>query len=263
MSSYQNRNDWILPTGFTSPFCSPATACKARRSCSGSVFPRFSARRRIPAHALALKKYRRGTSPVSKTSDNEDATAALGNSEELSVKNSVRDPIPEFPQDPEDGSKRPPSIDRQQAGDVLEDNPSGKNSANNSKAFKRDVATRVIHPRPESCDGKGLAGTPENKDIWSFKAVAPYLCDIPEVRGLGVMMRQYGRRERLDLRTPQAFPSKGFRRNLWCADAGAQSRQFQRRQGGIHPPNSFKTSSIAFRASLKEATSAGMPFRMT
>jgi hypothetical protein len=47
---------------------------------------------------VALKKYRCGTSPVSKMSDNEDATAPLWNSEVLSVKNPVGEPIPEFPQ---------------------------------------------------------------------------------------------------------------------------------------------------------------------
>jgi hypothetical protein len=45
---------------------------------------------------LALKKNRRGTSPVSKISDNEDATAALWYSGVLSVTNSVGEPIPEF-----------------------------------------------------------------------------------------------------------------------------------------------------------------------
>lgn len=65
----------------------------------------------MPAQALPLKKYRRGTSPSSKMSDNEHATAPLRNSEELSVKNPVGEPIPEFAQDSEDGSKRPSSID--------------------------------------------------------------------------------------------------------------------------------------------------------
>jgi hypothetical protein len=37
-------------------------------------------------------------------SDKEDPAAALGNSEVLSVQNSVGDPIPEFPQRPDDGT---------------------------------------------------------------------------------------------------------------------------------------------------------------
>jgi hypothetical protein len=56
-------------------------------------------------------------------SDNEDAPASLGYSEILSVKNSVGDPIPEFDQHPEEGSKRPSVVDRQDAGDVLPHQP--------------------------------------------------------------------------------------------------------------------------------------------
>jgi hypothetical protein len=84
--------------------------------CDGNSRPRFSARRRIPAQALALKKYRGGTSPVSKTSDNEhtlpslwDGTPVAVHSHKLSVKNSVGEPIPEEAQEPEEGTKVPSS----------------------------------------------------------------------------------------------------------------------------------------------------------
>src|SRR5690606_39916886 len=61
-----------------------------------SDLPRFAARRRMPRQAVALKKNRCGAAPLSKVSDNEHTTASLGHSEVLSVKNSVREPIPEF-----------------------------------------------------------------------------------------------------------------------------------------------------------------------
>ena len=64
----------------------------------------------MPLQAVALKKYRGGISPVSKISDNEDATAPLWNSEELSVKHSVGEPIPEFDQPPENGTKVPSAV---------------------------------------------------------------------------------------------------------------------------------------------------------
>jgi hypothetical protein len=51
----------------------------------------------MPLQAVVLKEYRCGTSPVSKISDNEDASAPLWNSEILSVKHSPGDTIPEFP----------------------------------------------------------------------------------------------------------------------------------------------------------------------
>jgi hypothetical protein len=59
---------------------------------------------------VALKKNRCGRSPVSKVSDNEHTTASLGHSKVLSVKHSVGEPIPEFDQAPEYGTKVPSSI---------------------------------------------------------------------------------------------------------------------------------------------------------
>jgi hypothetical protein len=50
----------------------------------------------MPLQAVALKKNRRGKSPISKVSDNEHTAASLCHSEVLSVKNSVGEPIPEF-----------------------------------------------------------------------------------------------------------------------------------------------------------------------
>jgi hypothetical protein len=88
-----------------------ATAVSACAKAGGNVFPRFTARRRIPRQAVELSQYRRGSSPVSKISDNEDATPSLGYSEKLSVQNSVGDPIPAFDQHPEEGSKRPSVVD--------------------------------------------------------------------------------------------------------------------------------------------------------
>jgi hypothetical protein len=59
----------------------------ATRSIPGNVLPRFSARRSIPAHAFALKKYLLDTD-VSSTCDNKHTSASLGHSKELSVENS-------------------------------------------------------------------------------------------------------------------------------------------------------------------------------
>jgi hypothetical protein len=83
----------------------PVTACSACSSAGGNTLPLFSARRRMPLQAVALKKNRCGSSPVSKVSDNEHTLASLGHSEVLSVKNAVCEPIPEFSQRPEEDSK--------------------------------------------------------------------------------------------------------------------------------------------------------------
>src|SRR5215475_14002824 len=135
-----------------------AAAFRAACNWAGSSSPRLSARRRIPEQALGLKKYRCGTLPVIKTSDNEHAPAPLGNSVILSVKNSVGDPIPAFPQPSEKGTKIPSPVRRQEAGDVLENHPTGPKSSNKRKGDERQVATRVIQSEPPSRDREGLAG---------------------------------------------------------------------------------------------------------
>jgi hypothetical protein len=136
------------------PYTSAVTSDSARRKDGGNSFPRFPARRRIPAQAFALKKYRRGISPVSKMSDNEHATAPLGNSEELSVKNSVGEPIPEFCQPPEEGSKIPPSVRGQDTRDVFPDHPSGSKLPSNCQIDEHEIASRIIESLSQSRDAE-------------------------------------------------------------------------------------------------------------
>jgi hypothetical protein len=68
-----------------------ATASKAARNASGNSLCRFSARRRIPAHAVALKKYRRAISPVSSIEDSKHTRAPLRQAEELRVEHAPLD----------------------------------------------------------------------------------------------------------------------------------------------------------------------------
>ena len=103
------RTDYLQTACALKVGAKATTAASAASNASGNFFPRFSARRRIPAHAFALKKNRCGTTPVSKVSDNEHTTASLGHSEVLSVQHSVCEPVPELPQRPEDGTKIPSS----------------------------------------------------------------------------------------------------------------------------------------------------------
>src|SRR6516164_2558886 len=103
-------------------------------------------------------------------SDNEEAAAALGNSEILSVQNSVREPIPAFFQRPEDGAKVAPTAGRQQSRHIFKDDPSrtsssGSNSANKRKGEQRQVATRVIQAASLAGDRERLAGRAEDDDV--------------------------------------------------------------------------------------------------
>ena len=127
--------------------------------------PRFAARRRIPAQARGLKKYRCGTAPVSKVSDNEHTAASLGHSEVLSVKDSVGPPVPEFLQRREEGAKGPPPVRRQDSGDVFPDNPPGTESANHSEIDEGQLTTRISQSSSESGDGEALAGRSSNDNV--------------------------------------------------------------------------------------------------
>jgi hypothetical protein len=131
------------------------TDASASANGAGRPFPRFSARRRIPAQAFGLKKNRCGTLPESSSmSDNKHTAAALGHAEELSVKNPVGEPIPELCQHPEEGRKVPSSSTRQNSGDVLPDHPTGANSASQRAKLKHEVAARIIQPLAESRDAE-------------------------------------------------------------------------------------------------------------
>ena len=143
----------------------PATARSAASRWTGNFLPRRAARRRIPAQARALKKYRGWTSPVTKTRDNEHALPALGQSEILSVQNSVGEPIPEFDQAPEDGTKVPSASRRQDSRDVLPNQPLGPCSLSKAKKLEGQVATAICQPSSESGDAETLAGRTADKKV--------------------------------------------------------------------------------------------------
>jgi len=178
-----------------------ATCSNAIRSKGGNALARFAARRRIPAQAFALKKYRRGTPPASKMSDNEDATAALRDSEELSVQHSPGATIPEFRQRPEDGSKVPATVRRQNAGDVFPDNPPRPQSASKAAKLDGQVATRIIQSTSSSGDGEGLARSPSGQNV-DWTGIRLNCSEITTVRDLRVMVRQQCRTKRVDFSEP-------------------------------------------------------------
>ena len=108
----------------------------------------------MPRQAVALKKYRRGTSPVSNMSDNEHTAAALCQSEVLSVKNPVGEPIPAFCQPAEEGSKRPSSVNRQHAGDIFPNHPPCARCFSKPYKFKGEVPPIISKSLAKSGDAE-------------------------------------------------------------------------------------------------------------
>jgi hypothetical protein len=105
----------------------------------------------MPCAAFGLKQYFCRSGRVSKTSDNDDATASLGDSEVLSVQHSVGEAIPAFPQAPEDGT-HPPAVECHAspwAGEPMVVSSSGCSSAGASSNSVRAAGTgRVRADRP-------------------------------------------------------------------------------------------------------------------
>jgi hypothetical protein len=169
---------------------------------------------------VALKKNRRGTSPVSKMSDNEHAAAALWNSEVLSVQDSVGEPIPEFDQPSEDGTKVPSSVRRQDAGDVLPHQPSGPCAISKPKVFERQVAAVVSQSASKAGDAERLAGGSSDKKVnWPI-LIGSNGGEVAVKRGVRVMVLQHGARERFDFAERGSAPAKRMPRNRSGLDAG-------------------------------------------
>ncbi len=216
----KGSGDEVVPFGLSVR----AASVNARSKWEGNAFPRFAARRRIPAQARGLKKYRCGRPPVSKISDNEDAAPSLGYSEVLSVKNSVGEPIPELAQESEDGSKRPPSVVRQDAGHVLPKNPTGANSASQGKKLEREVAARIVESRSKTGDRETLARRSSHEKVdWSN--ISSDLGEVAEVRCVGPALGQERRSERLYLGEPCGLPAERLPCDRGGFDAGADGAE--------------------------------------
>jgi hypothetical protein len=196
----------------------------------------------MPRQALALKKYRCGTSPVSKIADNEHTLASLGQAEELSVKHSVGDAIPEFDHAPENGSKVPSSVRRQDAGDVLPNQPPGPQSVSQPKIFEGQVTAVIIQASSEARDAEGLAGGSSDQKVNWVILASLNGGEVAVKRNVGIVVRQHGAREGLDLAESHRTPAKRRPRNCRGLDAATHAQVSH-----SPPPNIFLIASSPAR----------------
>jgi hypothetical protein len=99
--------------------------------------------------------------------DNEHTAATLGDSKPLSVKNAVGEPIPEFAQRPEEGSKIPSFAATEDARHVFPNDPAGLHDSSKPDESEGQVTTRVSQSASESCDRECLAwGASDKKVNW-------------------------------------------------------------------------------------------------
>ena len=177
-----------------------ATVCSACCNAGGSAFPRFSARRRIPAHAVELKKNRCGIEPVSSTCDNEHTLAALGQAEVLGVEGPPRDcsrgakhntsvrPFSPWCDErlifPGKSCKETPEgvvLSAEDAGDVLPEDDAGRLSCGQSNRVncigdlaesKRQVPPRIVKGPAQAGYGKCLARGAAAEQVWCLHLAA-------------------------------------------------------------------------------------------
>ena len=165
--------------------------------------------------------------PVSKMSDNEDATPALWNSEVLSVQSSVGEPIPEFLKSGQETGERmafvcvilPSSITVVRvigsvfgsagihSGDVLPYQPAGPQALSQSKKFKREVAALSSHTRSESCDTEVLTGGSTDKKVNWPGLVCLDFREVAKVPRFWIVVSQHRARKLVNLGERHGLPS--------------------------------------------------------
>jgi hypothetical protein len=104
---------------------SPLRISNADRKGGNRFRPILSALLRIPIAAFWLKKYRSGGLRVSKISNDEDSSAALGDAEVSTVKNSPRHAIPEVGQRSNDESEISSLVGREETRNVFDNDNFG------------------------------------------------------------------------------------------------------------------------------------------
>jgi hypothetical protein len=183
----------------------PATACRARANCWGNSFPRLSARRRMPLQAFALKKYRCGTSPVSKMSDNEHTPSSLRDSPSKAVHSHVLS-VKHSPA--RTHTRVRPSLRGRHQNPVLLPTTGrrGRSPKPATRAYSGQRwqdrrgrgCPRVSQSLAKSSDRERLAGRSSDENIDSCIRPVLEFGHVSPIGNVGVMVGEHGRRKRLD-----------------------------------------------------------------
>ena len=224
-----------------------ATAASARCKAWGNSFPRFSARRRMPAQAVGLKKYRGAIGPVSSVEDNEHAAPPLRHSEPLRIKHGPLDE-PLWTQDHALGlpavggridvascqcanhdSKVSAAVCAERSGDVFPQEPAGaamsSSCIENPRLMVEQRRPRAGQSGTLAGDGKVLARRAADDDVDRPERRNLLIGDlghVAQVRNVRVMVREHGRRERIDLRERDRMPPERMPCDRTGFDAGKE-----------------------------------------
>jgi hypothetical protein len=132
----------------------------------------------MPRAARADSEYLAGTFcggsriSVSERSDDEHSPSALRHSEVAAVENPPRHAVPDVGQRSKQDSEVPTAVRGEQSGYVLEKNPAGSNSVNDSDGVEEQAASLAVESGASSGDADVLAGEAATDQI-ATKAHGP------------------------------------------------------------------------------------------
>jgi hypothetical protein len=144
-----------------------ANASNASRRGGGSALPRTRARLKIPLAARAESAYRSLT-VISKTSDNEHSTAALGNSEVSSIDHPPGAAIPDFGQRCEKDSKVSAFGRGEEPHDIFKDNPSWPKLICDPCELKEETGALTLEACSLAGNAEVLAGESSAEKVDGF-----------------------------------------------------------------------------------------------
>src|SRR5258708_9424833 len=187
-----------------------AICVRASIKCGGKILPLFSARRRMPHAALALKKNLWGTW-LSKISDNEHSTAALGHSEIAAVKHAPRNPIPAFDhENAEDFRKVSSLVGRKKSGNIFHDKPTGSQFAQDARKLVKESSALSGEPGAQSCDRDILAGNSRRNAIDGLEVSLANMGNIGESMNGWPMVSQHSSAKFITFHLPFDLESTPF-----------------------------------------------------
>ena len=241
-----------------------AAAMSADCNASGRALWRFAARRRMPAHAVELKKYRGGIEVVTSTCDNEHTLASLGETEILSVQyppgdascgsidtTSVRPPRPWWFQRTCFPSQRAKKASKgvvpvgEHARDVFpHEDRSGLvaretdlvDGMGELHVVQGECAARIGQTLTATGDAEGLAGRAAYQDVGGVHRAGPDARrdagHVAEVGHIGVVVIEHGVGERINLGKPRGFKAERLPGDAHGFDAAADAAIPQSK--GVH-----------------------------
>lgn len=158
--------------------CIWATASSALCKRSGNVLLRRSARRRIPRHALGLKKKRSGIGSDSKTCHKKHSTPSLRHSEEPSIQSRPAAHIPEPVQRGHELSEVLPFVGREDAWHVLQEEPSRTAVGEEKEESTKKAAPGVVEAQSEPRVREALARGAGDPEVCFGDGIGLYLVDV-------------------------------------------------------------------------------------